>query len=322
MPMKNVKIGSKEKVRSLDRMLEKKARIPNNLNNRITNGYKFVSTNLESHFGADVMGSYKADWQWKVGKWYHTDKPQLGIKGFHAYKNLHSVYTYPSGGRLFKVDARGEVIGSEIMFAAEKMRLVKEIDVKRLSLAYAIDCAKRCLSIFEKLYSTDDRPRKAIEAAEAQLRAPSKENESTAKLVAESVAKSVEFANDLADKRATELRGKVQTPFLTGVLGYKRNKSPDDGVISAECAAQYAATSAYFAAECAANQITAAGCASQSATAARNSIFESVASAAGPIIDYGTYRGFNTGCSTNFALSTERKRQERVLENLVKDCYL
>ena len=41
---------------------------------------------------------------------------------------------------------------------------------------FAIDCALRVLPIFENAYPNDDRPRKAVEAAQAYLNKPTKAN--------------------------------------------------------------------------------------------------------------------------------------------------
>jgi hypothetical protein len=46
----------------------------------------------------------------------------------------------------------------------------------RMLVSIAIDAAKNCIRVFEKEYPTDDRPRKALEAAEKWLNDPTEEN--------------------------------------------------------------------------------------------------------------------------------------------------
>jgi hypothetical protein len=46
----------------------------------------------------------------------------------------------------------------------------------RMLVSIAIDAAKNCIHVFEKEYPTDDRPRKALEAAEKWLNDPTEEN--------------------------------------------------------------------------------------------------------------------------------------------------
>ena len=68
----------------------------------------------------------------------------------------------------------------------------KALQNKKEAVTLAIFSASRCIQAFEKEYPNDDRPRKAIEAAQAWLDDPTEENRSAAKS-AESAARSVEF---------------------------------------------------------------------------------------------------------------------------------
>ena len=49
-------------------------------------------------------------------------------------------------------------------------------DWKRMLVSIAIDAAKNCIHVFEAEYPGDDRPRKALEAAEKWLADPTIEN--------------------------------------------------------------------------------------------------------------------------------------------------
>ena len=134
-------------------------------------GYKFVSTD---------MRSLDQNQTWEVDKWYmHDGKVSVGKGGFHASPDLYSAYENSSEGeRLFEVEARG-IVRKYDQFAAREMKLVREID-PRLSIDYAINCAKHVLPMYEKISPGDLRPRKAIEAAEAYLGDPSEQNKSAA----------------------------------------------------------------------------------------------------------------------------------------------
>lgn len=47
---------------------------------------------------------------------------------------------------------------------------------EKMLVSIAIDAAKSCLHVFENEYPADDRPRKALEAAERWLSEPTREN--------------------------------------------------------------------------------------------------------------------------------------------------
>jgi hypothetical protein len=46
----------------------------------------------------------------------------------------------------------------------------------RMLVSIAIHAAKNCIQVFEAEYPTDDRPRRALEAAEKWLNEPTEEN--------------------------------------------------------------------------------------------------------------------------------------------------
>lgn len=49
-------------------------------------------------------------------------------------------------------------------------------DRDKMFVSIAVAAAKNCIHVFEAEYPTDDRPRKALEAAEKWLREPTREN--------------------------------------------------------------------------------------------------------------------------------------------------
>jgi hypothetical protein len=127
-------------------------------------GYKFVTSGLKSKEGNQT---------WVIGKWYkHKGELSLCESGFHACLNPVDSLGYVYGNRWFIVEARGKLIKGDDKFVAEEMRLIKEIDTKRVSVKFAVACARKCLNNYERVYPSDDRVRKAIEAAEDWLKNP------------------------------------------------------------------------------------------------------------------------------------------------------
>jgi hypothetical protein len=84
---------------------------------------------------------------------------------------------YVKGPVLAKVEYKGKVIDSGDKMTCEKMRVVKvwEWD-KMMSVKVAVYAARLVLPIFEKEHPDDKLPRKAIEAAEAWIKKPTKKN--------------------------------------------------------------------------------------------------------------------------------------------------
>ena len=136
---------------------------------KIVKGYRFVTDNLNSQHN---------DYQWKIGKWKKLENNRpliLCENGLHASRQPLDSLNYCFGTKWFHCEAKGEIIEGNDKFCAREMRLTKEIPtlvIKR----FAIEAAKHVLPIHEKFCSNDKRPRKAIEAAEAYLETPSKEN--------------------------------------------------------------------------------------------------------------------------------------------------
>jgi hypothetical protein len=150
-------------------------------------GYKFVSEDLRSLLG-DVS-------QWTPGVMLtYNGEVEPGSRGFHASSDLRSAFYNKLGDRLFEVEARGVVYGDGGLFAAKEMKLTNEIDLKPLLVEYAIGCARHVLPNYEKKYPCDDRPRKAIEAAEKWLKAPTEENRISAEYAAQSAQSAAESA--------------------------------------------------------------------------------------------------------------------------------
>ena len=173
--------------------------------------FKFVHSDLKSDSG---------DCQWEIGEWKeHTEKLELCKSGFHASKNAGDAFLeYSSlGERFFLVEYDGKILKGEDKFVAQKMRLIKEINVN-ISRELAIFCAEYSLKNYEVEYPNDKRPREAIDAAKNYLKNPSKENldklnaaESAAESAAWSAARSAAWsaAGSAAESATTKFLKKL-----------------------------------------------------------------------------------------------------------------
>ena len=131
--------------------------------------YKFIRTGYKSN-----LGNHK----WKVGKWYtHEGGLDMCNAGFHCSKGIYQASSYVRGEILTKVEVEGNCIVENDKEVWGKMRIIKSWKwTKKDSVLLGIYAAKLVLKNFEKEYPSDDRPRKAIEAAEKYVRNPTTKN--------------------------------------------------------------------------------------------------------------------------------------------------
>lgn len=148
--------------------------------------YKFLRTGYKSEIG---------DHKWKVGKWYEYDGDiEMCESGFHCSKGIYQAFSYIQGEILAEVEVAGKHEIQDDKEVWEKMRVVRSWKwTKKDSILFAIFAARLVLKNFEKEFPCDDRPRKAIEAAEAYAKNPTKKNREAAK-AAESAAESAAWA--------------------------------------------------------------------------------------------------------------------------------
>ena len=144
--------------------------------------YKFLRTGYKSEIG---------DHKWKVGKWYEYDGDiEMCESGFHCSKGIYQAFSHVQGEILAEVEVAGKHEVQDDKEVWEKMRVVRSWKwTKKDSILLAIFAARLVLKNFEKEFPNDDRPRKAIEAAEAYAKNPTKKNREAAK-TAESAAES------------------------------------------------------------------------------------------------------------------------------------
>ncbi len=160
----------------------------------ITTRYKFLRTGYKSEIG---------DHKWKVGKWYEYDGDiEMCESGFHCSKGIYQAFSHIRGEILTEVEVAGKHEVQDDKEVWEKMRVVRSWKwTKKDSILFAIFAARLVLKNFEKEFPGDDRPRKAIEAAEAYAKNPTKKNREAAESAAwaaESAAWAAESVTELA----------------------------------------------------------------------------------------------------------------------------
>ena len=157
--------------------------------------------------------SKNGDHKWRLNKWYkidgdlemchQLDNGDFTANGFHCSKYIQDALSYVNGDTLAVVECRGKHIDGDDKEVWEEMRVIKRYKwTKKHSIKMATYSARLCLPIFEDQYPNDDRPRKAIEAAEKVLEHDTKANRSAAvsaawsaaESAAESAARSAEYA--------------------------------------------------------------------------------------------------------------------------------
>ena len=131
--------------------------------------FKFLRTGYKSEYGNQT---------WKLGKWYTFDgELYMCNAGFHCSKGIYQAFSFVQGKYLAEVEVKGKHLSETDKECWEKMRVVKVWKwTKKDSVAFAIYSASLVLKIYEDKYPNDDRPRKAIEAAQTWLKNPTEKN--------------------------------------------------------------------------------------------------------------------------------------------------
>ena len=107
-------------------------------------------------------------WPKRVGAWTDPEPPVLCASGWHGME-ARDLFTHLSADDLvlWEVEVKGELVRGDDKFAAEQMRLVREVgqcDPTLLRLL-ACDIAESVLPIWEKAYPDDPRVRECIVTA-------------------------------------------------------------------------------------------------------------------------------------------------------------
>lgn len=123
--------------------------------------YKFLNVGLRSSYD----GSH-----WLIGEWRSVAEPMEECIGLNASEYVHDALCYVSAPILAKVECAGKIIRGFDKWTCEKMRIVAVADwTREHSIKLAVFMARLVLIDYERKHPEDDRPRRAIEAAEAVL---------------------------------------------------------------------------------------------------------------------------------------------------------
>ena len=122
--------------------------------------WKFLRTGLKSDYNG---------FQWEIGKWETTECERLCV-GFNCSNRIMDAMRYVSGEILAEVESGGKCFEDDSKSTHEKMRIVNAWNWRKEdSVELAIYAAEMVIHIFEDKNPSDDRPRKAIEAAKSWL---------------------------------------------------------------------------------------------------------------------------------------------------------
>jgi hypothetical protein len=161
--------------------------------------YKFLKL-----IDGKLVSNHDGKTEWKIGDWLKCDgEPMCCEKGFHASRRIVDAHSFTQTEILAEVEVRGVSHEQKDKEAWSEMRVVKAWHwTKEDSVAKAIFAARLVLKIFEKKYPNDDRPRKAIEAAEKWLKNPTEENRAAADAAAYAAARAADAAAYAAARTA------------------------------------------------------------------------------------------------------------------------
>jgi hypothetical protein len=112
---------------------------------KVTVGWKFVKGSMRSAHGRTL---------WNLGEWQEI-RGQLVMceHGFHAAPTVLDSFRWVWGTRLFKVEAKGNIVRSGDKFVASQMRLVREVDIHR----FIKDAILRVVSLARRKFSGNDK---------------------------------------------------------------------------------------------------------------------------------------------------------------------
>jgi len=105
--------------------------------------------------------------QWPLRKWVKVEgELKVCQNGIHLCTKDNLIYWLNE--EIWETEARGERIESENKIIVREARLRRKLKTwnEKTARLFACDVARRVLPIYEKRYPGDNRPRKAIEAAE------------------------------------------------------------------------------------------------------------------------------------------------------------
>lgn len=144
--------------------------------------YKFLRAGLKSDYDGSA---------WTVGEWRTVQPPTEACVGLNASLLIPEALRYVQGEILAEVEYDGVTIDSGDKFTCERMRVVRAWDwTPRMSVQLAVFAARQAIDIYRRYDPTDDRPQRAIDAAQAWLDKPT----DTAAYAARAAADAAAFA--------------------------------------------------------------------------------------------------------------------------------
>ena len=152
---------------------------------------------------------------WVIGEWRVEKPPTDECVGLNASPRAIDAMFYAPMEIIGKVEVGGKIIKGKDKWTCEKMRIVEAyVWPKEESVRLAIFAAEKVLKNYESIYPTDDRPRKAIEAAKNYIQNPTEENQKAARSAAESAWSAAESAArsaawSAADSLLNEIEGYI-----------------------------------------------------------------------------------------------------------------
>ena len=175
--------------------------------------WKFLRTGLKSDYNG---------FQWEIGKWETTECERLCV-GFNCSNRIIDAMRYVSGEILAEVESGGKCFEDDSKSTHEKMRIVNAWNWRKEdSVELAIYSSEMVLHVFENTFPSDDRPRKAIEAAKSWL-----------------AGKSANAANAAANAAS------AASAYANAASAYASAAAADAAVYAANAAAASVSVSAY-----------------------------------------------------------------------------
>ncbi len=111
------------------------------------------------------------------------------------------------GPAIYEAEYEGEMVEHEDKVVVRKARLLRRLDAwnERTARLFACDCAERMLSIYERDYPGDQRPRQAVEVARRYANGQATQDElAAARVAAGAAAWDAAWAAAWVAARATE----------------------------------------------------------------------------------------------------------------------
>ena len=121
--------------------------------------------------GANGSACHGGTGTWRPNRWRSVNGELIACqRGLHLVSRNQLIGWL--GPVIWEAEYDGERLDAPDKIVVRRARLIRRLDTwnDRTARLFAADCAEHVLPIFERAYPTDDRPRKAIEAARAYAR--------------------------------------------------------------------------------------------------------------------------------------------------------